>query len=317
MAERIFNLQGETDPILTQVAQGYSNNAFVGKYIFPGVSVSKETGKTPEFGKEHLRMHDSVRAIHAQPKQFSSDEIAFTEYKLSEHVLEFPIDWRESEASKEIMELETYAARALMESLMLEKEYEISSLVQNSSLFEASHTDDLSGTNEKWDDPDSDPIVQLRDAIETVRHDNIKKPNTLLLGASSFAALQDHPKMLSRIINTQLGVVTEDLLSNLLSTKTEPVSVYVGAGVYVDPATNNNVDLWGDTALLAYVPRTEKSQRSRFEPSFGYTFSMSGLPAVRTSFDRTGLIKYIMASMMYEAKMLNSDAGFLLSDTIS
>ena len=116
MSNRIFNLQGEYDPILTQVSQGYSNAAFVGKYLFPGVPVRKETGKTPEFGKEHLKIHDSLRAIHAQPKQISPEDISFTDYELNEHVLEFPIDWREAQASKELMDIENYAARALTES---------------------------------------------------------------------------------------------------------------------------------------------------------------------------------------------------------
>ena len=132
--------------------------------------------------------------------------------------------------------------------------------MQNSSNYDASHVNDLSGADEKWDDADSDPVAQIRDAISTVRTDNIKKPNVLVLGASSFTALQDHPKIVEKIKHTQIGVVTEDLLGNLLSTKTEPVRVFVGAGVYVDPVTNTNVDLWSDTAVLAYVPQTQQVQ---------------------------------------------------------
>lgn len=314
---RIFNLQGEYDPILTEIAQGYKNQAFIGDELFPVVEVEKEFGKTPRFGLENLRIYDSIRAIKAQPKQTELEDFSFSEYRLEEHSLELPIDWRESEASKELVRLESYAARVVMDSLLLEREYKISQLAQNDSNYNAEHINPLDGTHEKWNDDDSNPLEQIRDAMDVVRRANIRRPNVLILGPGSYSALQEHPKVIEKIKYTNLGVVTEDLLGSLLGTKNEPLKVLVGSGVYADSTTNEFTDLWRNTAILAYVPQSKANQRTRYESSFGYTYQKSGFPIVNSSLDRNGLVKYVLGSIMYDVKILNPNAGFIFTETLS
>ena len=44
------------DPVLTNIARGYTNNAYVGSLLFPDVPVEKEGGKIPQFTKEAFKI---------------------------------------------------------------------------------------------------------------------------------------------------------------------------------------------------------------------------------------------------------------------
>ena len=44
------------DPVLTNLATGYTNEQFVGDQLMPFVLVDKEGGKIPLFGKEHFKV---------------------------------------------------------------------------------------------------------------------------------------------------------------------------------------------------------------------------------------------------------------------
>ena len=44
------------DPVLTNLAIGYSNTQTVGEVLCPFVEVEKEAGKIPKFGKEAFKI---------------------------------------------------------------------------------------------------------------------------------------------------------------------------------------------------------------------------------------------------------------------
>lgn len=50
------------DPVLTEVARGYRNAAYVGSALFPRVPVGVRGGKIIEFGKESFRQYNTARA---------------------------------------------------------------------------------------------------------------------------------------------------------------------------------------------------------------------------------------------------------------
>ena len=54
------------DPVLTNLARGYSNAAFAGTVLFPVVNVNKEAGKIPLFGKEAFTIYNTERALRAK-----------------------------------------------------------------------------------------------------------------------------------------------------------------------------------------------------------------------------------------------------------
>lgn len=51
------------DPVLTSIARGYKNAAFIGERIFPVVLTDKEGVRVPTFGKTAFVEYDTERAV--------------------------------------------------------------------------------------------------------------------------------------------------------------------------------------------------------------------------------------------------------------
>ena len=315
MPTRLDSLRGSVDPILTGLAQGISNEAFVSEKLLPTLFVPKQTGKYPEFGKEHMKVHDTVRALKdPMVKQMPTEDWTMQSFNLKEYALEIPIDHLEIEAASEITDLEAYYLDVVMQSLLLTQEYNRVQLLTTSGNYASGHSSALSGTD-CWDNASSKPLTQLKDAIATIRSKTAQYPNTLILGQASYAALQEHSTLIEKMKYSQLAVVTEDLISAMISTRENSIDVSVGSGLYVDPATGNVVDLWGDVAILAYVPKTARAKRSKYESSFGYTFTQSGYPMGAKVVTDYGLTSKVAAFLMYEAKIAKNTAGYLFTNT--
>lgn len=64
------------DPVLTSIARGYKNAAFVGEHIFPIVQTDKEGSITvPTFGKTAFVEYDTERAVGAESNVLVRDKV--------------------------------------------------------------------------------------------------------------------------------------------------------------------------------------------------------------------------------------------------
>ena len=312
---RLDSLRANIDPILSGLAQGISNEAFVSELLLPTVDVESRTGQFPEFGKENMRVHDAQRALKDPlVKNVPIDDWTFQEYGLKEYGLEMSIDHLEQEAASQIANLEQFAMSQVMQSLLLTQEYERVQLLSASGSYASGHVSALTG-DDCWDDSDSAPLTQIKDAISTIRTKTAQYPNTLILGLQSFNALSEHASLIEKLKYSQMAVVTEDLISAMISTKTNKINVAVGAGMYEDAITKVMTDLWGDVAVLAYVPPTKRAQRNKYESSFGYTFGMRGYPIGARDVSKYGLTTSVAAFLMFQAKITKNTAGYLWTNT--
>jgi hypothetical protein len=316
--KRITSLKLDQDPILTELAQGYENTIGASKLILPDVMVDKPQGKYPIFGKENLRVHDSKRAIKTPIKEMPVDNWTSGTFSVESHGLEASIDFEEIEAAGNLsIDLEQYTMNQIMESLALEEEYNAVQLLEDADNYPADNVSALTSGDEFNDYTEgNNPLVIMRDGMETIRNATNLMPNCILLSHSSYMALADHPVILERIKYSQLGILTTDLLSALLSTPDNKIKVAIGTGMYQDPTTGENVDLWGDVVVIAYNKRL-KQGITRYDMSFGKNFILKGYPWGSRAMDRHGVISYIAALKRYKSYITNSSAGFLISGTIA
>ena len=73
------------DPVLTNLATGYTNEQFVGDQLMPFVLVDKEGGKIPLFGKEHFKVYSTERALRAKSNRINPEDIGEVDVALDEH----------------------------------------------------------------------------------------------------------------------------------------------------------------------------------------------------------------------------------------
>jgi hypothetical protein len=309
---RIQELTGKSDPLLTEYAQGYGNDAYVGTELLPEVIVTAERFRVPEFGKENLRIYNTERALRAASNVLNPEGITTTEVSLKEHDLAFPMDYREAAASKELLRsLEQYAAKNVADAILLKQETITADLTQNPNNYPASNRVVLSGTS-KWSNDSSKPIQDIMAAREAIRAASGRYPSKLLLGASSYNALVNHANFIERIKYSQSGVLTVELMQTILNIP----KIVVGQAVSHDKTTNSFVDVWGDVAILAHVPTGVRAQRSPFVPSFGYTFRYNIFPMVDTYEENGGKVKYVRGTSFMEPYLLAPACGFLITDCV-
>ena len=131
----------------------------------------------------------------------------------------------------------------------------------------------------------------------------------MVIGESAYRTLIEHPKIIERIKYAGLSKVTKDILSELLDIP----SIYIGLPVFSNDG-ENFTDVWQDNIILAYVDKSEKSNRSEYNPSYGYTFQRIGMPEIDTYFENGNKIKVIRNTDNYCIKVTGADAGFLISN---
>lgn len=295
------------DEVLTNVARGYTNANFIGTNLFPVVNVKKEGGKIPQFNAEAFRVYNTERAIRAKSNRVSPEGRSTIDYVLTEHDLEYPMDYREIE--EDVANLELHAATVVAEGIQLRLEKLIADLSQDANNYPSSNVAVLSASD-KFTNETSNPFSVIEAAREAVRSKIARYPNTIVLGASTYAALKNHPMILDRIKYTEHSVMSEELLRQLLDFP----NLYVGKAVFVNDA-GLFVDVWQDNMILAYVPEQNQNvARNVYEPSFAYTLRKSGFPVV-DKYVEGGKVSIVRNTDIFVPKIVGPDAAFLIKDT--
>lgn len=309
MADLTFEQARIVDPILTTVAVGYRNAAYVGETLFPRVTVAQMGGRVIEFGKEHFLQYSTIRAPGSAIKRiglgYSSRSYALDLHGLAGQV---PMEVLREARQKPGIDLGERAVRVVMDVMLRSLEHEIATVATDPNNYPASNRVALSGTS-KWSDPGSDPSAQIDEYKEAVRRAIGLYPNTLLMGPDPMRALRSHPKILDRIKYTSRDSVTTDLLAQLWGLE----RVVVGMAVHVpDETTGQFSDIWGNVAILAYVPQAITGQEV---PSYGYTYVLQGHPAVLQSWYDPDHNSWVYPTEFARKPVLTAPgAGFLIQN---
>ena len=252
------------DPVLTEIAQGYRHSEHVGHTLFPKVPVPVSGGQVLEFGKESFKLYQARRAPGAATKRISFGHLGKS-FALVQDSLEgqIPREFLRDAAQAPGIDLGGRAINSTLRALSLTLEYDQAQLATSTANYDTDHKVALSGSDQ-WSDGASDPTSHINTGKEAIRTSVGIYPNTLLLSAQAFNALKNHPTVVDRFKYTSQDSVTLEMLSALLDLE----QVVVGKAVaFEDDGTD--IDIWGNNAVLAYVPATPSGME---DPSFGYTY---------------------------------------------
>lgn len=294
------------DPVLTQVALGYTNAQLVGDALFPNLPSMKRGGKIVKYGKEAFKVYDSLRAPRAVAKRIDWSMLTPVSLALEDHALEIPVDDAEIEEAEDPIRPEIDATLIVQEAIRVEREKAQADLAQNLATYPTGNKVTLSGTSQ-WNDAASTPIQNINTGKEAVRSKIGRYPNTLLMGPNVLNSLGLHAQIMDKIKYTQTGIVTPQLLSALFGID----RVVVGAGVYSD-AAGNFTDLWGKHAILAWVP----PQAGKYIPSFGYTPQLAGRPRV-LRYRQEPNLTIVYDEDVYQVLVTASEAGYFIQNAVA
>lgn len=312
MADRLQVLRG-ADPVLSGLSIGYSNAEYIATdSLFPMAQVPKESGKIPKHTKQAFKLFATERALRAKSNRVNPEDRTFIDFAVEEHDLSVPMDYREGE---EAVDLDVEAANTFLatEGIALRAEKIAADLAFDGAQYAASNKVTLANTDQwtNYGSSTSDPIGVVDSAKEQVRKNIARYPNTAVMGAQTFKALKNHPKILERLTYSQLGVVTPALLAAILDLD----RIFIGKAIWASDDGNTTTDIWGDKFLLAYVrPAQPGAKRSVYEPNFGYTVYRDNNMVDKYP-EEGGKLLNVRCTRRFKQLLVGADAGYLIEDT--
>lgn len=181
----------------------------------------------------------------------------------------------------------------------------------------------------QWDNPSSDPVGDVTNAIITILKASGFLANRLVIGAEAWQKLRNHPAVLDRIKYTQKATATPELFASLVALDLKSNGMIVDFQVLISTAIQNTAAegqtvstsfIIGKSALLCYAA----PQPSLMQPSAGYIFTWTGYlgasaEAPRISKFRMEHLKSdrIEGEMAYDMKLVSSDCGVFFSGCVA
>lgn len=306
------------NPILTTLLLGLGQGTFVAEQLFPRLPQSLSSIMLAKVGDERLKKYNLRRAPGAQTKRV---DINFdgTTYTVKQSSIEVPMPrelLREADESRKLsvsnhLDVSRIAMVTANDILLLDYEIEVATLATTAGTYAAGHVLALAGAT-KWSAATGTPVTDIRAAADVIRKKIGKRPNKLTLSADAFSALGMNAEVKTYLPSTQQGVATVDQLKNILNVG----EIVVGDAIWKDGA-GVGADVWGNNAILAYVPKIggSGSDISLAEPGFGFTNVMEGHPFAETPYYDSGSKSWIYGAT-YERlpNVAYNEAAFLFQN---
>lgn len=297
------------DPVLSSLALGYSNHEYIADRLFPEVVVEKEYGKAREFTQELFDFYEAERGLGADTNIILPEDHGSFDFVLGEKDLAIPIDYREQGEVSDFNLLQTRTFE-LSERMKVRREKVVATLAQDPAKYTNGNT---STPATKWNVSTSTPIKDINAAIDVIANNCGKAPNTIEFGLPTWTAIKNHSDFLNRLANTKTGVVTPQLVAEIL----ELEHVLIGRALWRDPVTKVKANVWTDNAILAYVAPGTRDQRSIRTPGFGYTIVKKGWAPIDTYQNVGNKVTYVRYTTLEASILPGNIAGYLIEDTNS
>ncbi|OGU58941.1 MAG: hypothetical protein A2X64_02845 [Ignavibacteria bacterium GWF2_33_9] len=296
------------DPVLTSLAQGYNPVNLIGQYLFPTVSVRKQKGRIPIFGKDAFVLRETHRAIRSNSNRIPPMDFETIEFTLQERDLEVAMDYLEESETYNLLKYEQKLTANLLDILALEKEKAIADYAQNPANFDLTMKLELSAGEGYNSSTGESPIDTIKEGIEQVRKSISQSPNTLIIGSDAYQAIISHSAFTSKIQYIGQFQANIRMLKEIFDVRN------VRIGKSVSSADGNTFsDIWHDNVIIAYVDMEEKNNRSQYNPSYGYIFQKEGMPEIDSYYENGGKIKVIRATENWGMKVVMADAAYLIT----
>lgn len=309
------------NPILTSLMLGLGQGSYIAEKLFPRLPQALTGVTLAKLGDERLRRYNLRRAPGTATKRVNIKYEGVV-YTVEQYSVEVPLPReliRESDAVRRLMnvgnnlDVSRIAMVTANDILGLDYELEAATLAITPATYAAGHVLALAGAT-KWSASTGTPVTDIEAAGEIIRKKIGKRPNTLTLSADAARALRHNAQVKTYLSDSQVGPATLEQLKEILNVE----QILVGDAIWIDDA-DNSTDVWGNNAVLSYVPRIGGSggDISLAEPGFGFTNVIDGHPFAEQPYYETGLKSYVYGAT-YERKpnVAYNTAGFLFQSPL-
>lgn len=237
---------------LSNLSVKYANDkeSFLASKVFPQVPVKKESDAYYIYGRDNMRVPETLRANKA-PANEDGYTLSTSTYELEQHSLRDLISQRDRDNADSALSPDVDTMENLTEKILLRKEIQCAATLFTTTSFSNNHS--LTSTL-KWTalTTTSDPIGDVSTATTVILQNSAKKPNKLIFGHGVMQGLKDHPNIIERIKYSERGIITSEILSAVF----DVASIHVGETVQntgTEGGTDTLAFVWASDAWLGYV----------------------------------------------------------------
>lgn len=300
------------NPILSEFARGYRQRQLVGAELFPLAPVLQYGGQVLEFGKESFRSYVTKRAPGTNKRRVKFG-YAGKPYSITPSDLEGVVPYEHMRDAAQVpgIDLGQRAVSLALKSVLLTHEIDTAALATNAANYPSTHKITLTSTA-RWTSGTSDPIGDIAAGRDAIATSTGMDANTLVLSRSCYYALQRHPDIINRVATNITRTVTLDTLQAIF----EVPRIIVASAIQATGADDTLSPIWGNDAVLAYVPESNGDANANMEePGYGYTYYIEGHPLVLEPYSDRSSDSWIYPVSFHQSPQLTGIlAGYLFKD---
>lgn len=306
------------NPVLTNLLLGLGQGTYIGERLFPRLPQALSKVMLAQVGDERFRKYNLRRAPGTATKRVNIKYDGKT-YEVKQYSVEVPIPReliRESDEARRLnltanLDISRIAMVTASDILGLDYEIECAALATTPGTYAAGNVLALAGGT-KWSAATGTPVTDITNASEAIRKKIGKRPNTLTLSADAAVALRHNAEVKTYLPDSQMGPATLDQLRSILNVE----EIHVGDAIWVAD-DDTSADVWGNNAVLAYVPRMigATGDISLAEPAFGFTNVLDGHPFAEQPYFENNLKSWVYgATYERQANVAYPGAAFLFQN---
>lgn len=299
--------QVHIDTAMTRISIAYTApDRYVADMVFPSVPVQKMSDKFFIFNKPDWFRDEAGPRSPGTIGPEAGYSLASSAYSCQPTSITNVVPDEVLRNADAPLNMQRHAVEFATEKVLISVERDVAGLCFDNGSWSASATPTTT-----WDDDASEPLKDIETGYEGVVQAIGRKPNVAVMGYQVWTKLKNHPDFLDRIKHTQLGVMTESLLANLIGVE----KVLVGHGIYnsaLEGETASYSFIWDKNLLLLWVPPAP----GLMVPAAGYTFNWMQRTVESFRRDEAKATAY-RVEQHYDAKVCAPDAGYELINVVA
>jgi hypothetical protein len=308
-------MKGIIDPLLTNVSSMYVPEGCIADSLLPGLKFSQYTGKLGGYGKNHLRIENTVVGGKGKYRQVESITRTTSGFEIEGHGLSGMVTKQDYKNVIEPFDAEKDETTGISTILLLEKEKGLADALGSTSVLTQNQT--LSGTSQFSDYSNSDPVSILNVAKKAVRDGSGAVANAMILEYGTAQILRYHPQLLDLLgfKFARPGGLTDEELAKAFGIK----KVFVPDAMYnsaKEGQTAVMAPVWGKHIIVAAIP----DSAGKYQISLGYNIRLDdGSPRKvykQSLFNPPGATE-ILVEDEYDLVLSDVTAAYLVANAVA
>ena len=250
---------------------------FVAPQVCPFIKVMKQSDRYVQYTDAFFRRNTMAKRARGTESAGGGWEVDTTpNYHCDTWGLHVDIHDDDRRNSDAVFDDDADATEYLSQQAMVNMEVQFATEIFATSIWTGSTTGSDITPGTTWNASAGKPVQDVRTQGSSIKKKTGQWPNVLVCGYNAWNAIRDNADVLDRIKHTQRGVVTEDIVAQVMGLDRVVVSGAIQTTSAEGAATETTAFINTlDDALLLYVPDVPGKRT----PSACYTFVWTGAEA--------------------------------------